>query len=120
MEIETIVRSLAKSNYWQTLYSHFKENGMKLFKNDGDYSNGQIWFLNYLNMYFNLYTDIAMDEVDEAVLNDFVYEEAYLHWKRKKRIQKEIDNNLKKEKTNTPTTTWVFKAKRNGNRKIRN
>lgn len=64
----TILKKLAKSDQWQTLYNRAKEIGtLKLFSNDFDLSGIQIFFLYLLQMYNILYQDLA--EVEEKNLN---------------------------------------------------
>lgn len=109
MDADSIIRSLAKSHKYQTLYAHTKEGGLSLFENKSDYNYNQIIFLSYLNFYYNLYTDIAMDYVIEKVLDNQIFEDAYLYYKRtvKNDLYKEKD---KPSKTDSPnSTSWVMK-----------
>lgn len=109
-DTEKILRTLAKSNKYQTLFAFSKEATFYLFNNITDYTNLQIYFLNLLGSYYNIYVDIALHDVDEIVLTDDIYEDAYLYYK-----QKEKNKEFNKIKDNTPTTkqgfTWVFKKK---------
>lgn len=109
-DVDKHLKTLAKSNKYQTLYACSKEGTCFIFNNTTDYTGLQIHFLNLLNSYHNIYTDIALKEVDEIVITDDIYEDAYLYWKHKQR-NKEFD----KIKDNTPKSekafTWVFKKK---------
>ena len=105
--IEDIIRDLAKSNYYQTLYGQAKEINIQLFNNVRDFTGLQIMFISYLSFYNNLMTDILLDEVDEIVMTDKVFEDAYMYYKRHnkpdyKTNKKDKDDELNKD-------TWVFK-----------
>jgi hypothetical protein len=118
MNIENALRTLAQSNHYQTLYALFKEAGVSIFENRSNYTFYQIHFLNYLNYFNILFTDIAMQEVDEIVLTDVIYEEAYFAYKNKN--QREEVKKLKhpqseqKEKQ-ISTEKWIFKKRYNKN-----
>jgi len=118
MDIVKSIRLLAKSDKYQTLYFLFKEGNISLFENKSNYTDNQIIFLNYLGFYSSLYTDIYLKEVNEIVLEDFIYEDAYMHYKRKNKDKEEkaTERNDQKDNINTNTnnssttnTTWVFK-----------
>jgi len=88
-----ILRKIAKSAKYQTLYSQSKEGCVSLFKNNADYSDFQVTFLQYLGFYSSLNVDIYMKDVDEIVLDNEIYEDAYQYYKtqtRKKDKQKPI------------------------------
>lgn len=122
---EHIIRKLAKTHKYQTLFSASKEGSLTLFENRADYTANQILLLSYLIFYSNLYTDVAMDYVDERVLDNFEYEDAYMYYKRKTKgkIEKEPvvadPNKFNKGKSDsiTNTSTWVFKSK--GQKKVK-
>lgn len=107
VEIDKILRKLAKTNHYQTILSN-KELGLKLFQNEFDYTPIQISFVNYLNFYHNIMTDIAMGDVDEIVLSDSIYEMAYSYYKKEKN---------KKKKAYKPPVTQP-KKKKNSKREI--
>lgn len=118
------LRRLAKSYYWQTVYNQSKEiSCIDLFENKKDFSDIQITFLNYLNFYCSLSLDIAMGEVDEIIYKDFIYEDAYMYYRRKKSM---IDNSEEYVQKREPRRTkknndkdilkedkWIFKTPRN-------
>lgn len=91
----SIIRQLAKSNKYQTIYSLDKPIGIRLFKNDSDLTQLQISFLNYLNFYSQLFLDIYTGDVDEFVLTDTIFEDSYMYYKNKKNREE----NKKKDKT---------------------
>jgi hypothetical protein len=121
MDLDEILRKIAKSNKYQTLYTHYKEAGCPMFRNNSDFTAYQIYFINLLNMYYNLYNDIATDYVDEIVLNNSIFEDAYLYYKSKTKLSDivksktpELQPNTRKkkgEKINTNSFSWVFKQK---------
>jgi len=85
------IRLLAKSNKWQTLYYHSKENcGVYLFDNQTNLSELQIAFLQWLEVYRTLYQDLAMGEfgIDEDIINDEIMADAYLIYKQRKNKKK--------------------------------
>jgi hypothetical protein len=108
MDIVDVIRGLAKTNKYQTLYCFAKEGSLTLFKNQFDYTNIQVIFLNYLNYYFNLYTDIAMGDIDDKVLEDFLYEDSWIYYKRKKREEENLKNKKESRKVKTPTNKKVI------------
>lgn len=105
------LQELARSTYWQLLYSRSKEMNLKLFQNDYDFTNLQIWMLYYLALYASLYEDIALDKdfISEKHLDSWNRVEAYLMWKKK--------NQNKKEEPNKPANTgglpiWKHREKK--------
>lgn len=98
MNIDKILRELAKSNYWQTIYSQAKEIGLKIFNNTTNLTCVQIKFLNYLSFYQSLFLDIYLGEVSEDVLQNFIYEDSYSLFKKQKnsKFSQDTENNIKK------------------------
>lgn len=85
-DIVEAMRTMAKSNYWQTLYVQSKEiNGVNLFNNINDFTYIQIEFLNNISFYNSIYFDISLGEVDEMVLEDEIYTTSYAYYKNKER-----------------------------------
>jgi hypothetical protein len=111
------IRKLAGSVKYQTLYSQEKNIGLRLFKNDYDYSPIQISFLGWLGYYYSLHFDIAMGEVSEKVLEDNIFADSYSYYKRKIRERKEKRVPIQNDKRNVKRkevvgeTSWVFKKK---------
>lgn len=116
------IRKLAKTPKFQIIYSNAKEAGLKIFRNNGDYTDLQLLFLNFLSLYSTLNLDIALGEIDDIVLDNEIYEDAYLFHKRKSRGDKNEDlnktmhnynrphNATKPKYTETQQSTWVFKT----------
>lgn len=95
MDIVTLIRKLAKTSYYQCLYSNAKELHLKLFKNELNYNKNQILFLQYLNFYSSLNLDVTVGDVDKIVFENTIYEDAYSLYKIKKRDEEQ--KNPKKE-----------------------
>jgi len=110
-EVFKITSKLAKSNYYQTIYGNSKDIGIKLFKNDRDLTKLQVFFLNELSKYQSLFLDITLGEVDEIVLKDKIYEDAYLYYKRKKRVKQEDFKNVQQQPPKN-SFQWIFRRKK--------
>ena len=100
---ETVLRRLARSDFWQNFYSHAKELKFNLFQNTTALSKIQVIFLSWLSVYNSLYQDLALDEdyIDEDVIKDDIRTDAYLLWKKRVKYKKKakkknenIDNEL--------------------------
>lgn len=113
MDIEKIIRKLSKSNKWQTIFSLTKEAGFPIFENTTDYTEYQILFLNFLSFYYNLYTEVALNDIPLYIFKDEIYEDAYMYYKRKEKVKdysaslKPQDN--KQQTKQEPDFTWVLK-----------
>lgn len=119
-QIYYVLRKLAKSDYWQNIYSYNKEHsGINVFKNNMDFTHFQLTFLNTLAFYYNLNFDVATGEVPEIVFDNEIYEDSYTHYKnnfRKKKV-KETKESIENEKRYTDNyhkeqvlnqNQWVF------------
>lgn len=110
-DIQSLVRQLAKSDYYQNIYALSKERSyFKLFKNEDEFTDLQIMFLKYLNFYSTIFTDIALGDVTEIILKDFIYEDAYIMYKNRSETGKlkESKKNSEKEEV-VPSSRWIFK-----------
>ena len=84
MNIYLLLRKLAKTNKAQNLFVASKEiQGVRLFRNTHDFSKLQEIYLSHLYNYDAINRDIIVDHISNHVLDDIVYEEAYLLFKRK-------------------------------------
>ena len=106
-----LLRKLAKSNRFQSIYRRAKESGMiRLFKNDFDLSIIQEWFLHYLEVYNLLYKDLVNGEkyITMDVIESDLRTDAYLLLKSKTNNKKED----KKKEVNTSSTipSVIFKS----------
>ena len=105
-QVYKIMRKLAKNNYFQTIYSNSKEFRCKIFKNDIDLTPTQITFLGLLNFYSSLFLDIYLKEIEEIVLENEIYEDAYMLYKN---TAKKEEPNYETQKDTKTTSQWVFK-----------
>lgn len=104
------IRILAKSNYYQSIYNLDNKNlGLRLFNNSLNYTYLQILFLNYLGFYASLNMDIYLDDVDERVLENEVYEDAYVYWKKK--VKNKDKTKINKNIDKPVTSQWIFRKK---------
>ncbi len=105
MTLEQQIRSLARNMYWQEIYnSSQKCNGIKLFKNNYNFSGIQYLFLYWIRLYNMLYDELYSLEwrnLDKDVINDNARCDAFLYWRRKEQ-EKKIRENQKNEKKNNP------------------
>lgn len=115
------LRKLAKTDYYQSLYVNCKDRGLKMFRNDFDLTQLQLTFLSMCGIYEILNTDIYLGEVSERVLDNFIYEDAYLHYKRvssskdhkknKSSVGINNSNNKQDKKEIVPKSSWSFRGK---------
>jgi len=107
-EIYVILRRLAKTNYWQSLYGQIKEiNGIQIFKNTTGFTQLQLYFLNQLAFYSSLYFDIATNEVSDLVLDNEIYEDAYWYYRTEERLKK-TKRQLEPEKIQQGNTEQII------------
>lgn len=96
MSIEKLIRDLAKSSENQNKLIACKDlHSIRLFKNDSDLSKIQHLYLSYTLFYYDLMSDIYLKKVNEIVLTDPIYEDAYAHYKKQSEAQ---DKSKKKER----------------------
>ena len=94
------LRKLACSPKWVTLYARAKDCNIDLFKNKANLTPLQVRFLQWLDIYYNLYIDLACDKeyLDEDTIQDEILCDAYLIYDRK---QREEENKTNKGKSKT-------------------
>lgn len=86
------LRKLARSRYWQAVYSQSKELGsMQLFTNNKDFTYLQVIFLSWISIYSTLYQDITNKEkyINEKIINNDIRCDAYLTYRKTKDDKKE-------------------------------
>jgi len=105
MDILSTKRKMAKSAKWQMLYHNSKELGIRLFKNNDNFSGLQLSFLQDLAFYSSIYTDISLGEVSQKVLDSTIYEDAYMYYKVNKKYKTKLNDDTKSTKTK-----WHFKT----------
>jgi hypothetical protein len=82
MKTFNALRTLARSAKWQIIYARSKEtSGIQLFTNVTDLSAIQVSFLQWLEIYHSLETDLAMKEkfISRDVIENDVRCDAYLY-----------------------------------------
>lgn len=108
------IRKLASSDDAQNLFILAKDIGsISIFENNRDFTYIQNIYLKYLSFYYNLYSDIAIGDVDEIVMQNFIYQDSYIMWKNKNdkekfKKQPEVNNKEKTEISNH-SSRWIFK-----------
>jgi hypothetical protein len=105
--VQKIIRSLAKGDYWQSIYALSKEHPIRFFNNDNDFTDIQYLFLKYLNFYNSIFTDIALNEIDSIVLDNEIYEDSYMMFKNKK-DKKNPKLNIQDNPLDNKTSKWIF------------
>ena len=103
MNIESQIRKLARSMYYQNLYKSSKEIGsISLFENTNNFSGIQSLFLFWLSVYETLYSELGQKEwkyLDEEVIENDMRTDAFLFW-RSKIKETEIDKHKQEQREN--------------------
>lgn len=114
MLLEEHIRKLARSSYWQGIYHASKEcGGIRLFKNEYNFSGLQAIFLYWLRCYSMLYEELSKlewENLDEKVIKDNDRCDAFLYY-RGKEIEKEYRKSKKEErksKRKSKTSMRIF------------
>lgn len=98
MNIYSLLRELARSIRMQNLFVATKElNGIRLFKNQLNLSNIQSIFLSHLYSYDSISRDIILENISKHVLDEEIYTDSYLLWKRKNFRKTNIKDNKKSD-----------------------
>jgi hypothetical protein len=117
-EVFKILRTLARGNYYQTIYSQEKNLGLRLFKNSNELTVLQNKFLHFLGFYSSLFLDFSLGEIGEIVFENEIYEDAYMYYKHKMREESKtevkLDKLKKKQEIPISKSQWVFKSKKKG------
>lgn len=105
------IRTLARSQKYQSLYSQAKQlSHIRIFNNDNNFSNIQLEFLNWMEIYSQLLQEIALDKpyINYKIIDNDIDVDAYLYFKSQERKNKDT----KKEKpivNNTAIPTLINK-----------
>ena len=91
-KIYKIMRKLAKSDKWQTIYNLSKDSNIQMFNNIKDLSNLQISFVGLLGFYSNLNLDIVMDDVDKKILDNDIYTDSWVIYNKEKKKKQQNQN----------------------------
>lgn len=103
MDYIEIVRKLARSSYWQNIYSTSKDIGsIRIFDNQTNFSGLQSLFLYWLKVYDLLYTELIQKEwkyLNEEVVDNDVRCDAFLYWRSLEK-EKELNKYKQEQKAN--------------------
>lgn len=102
MDIEKMIRKLARSVFYQNLYRSAKELNISIFENQSNLSGLQSHFLFWLNIYHVLYNEFGQKEwkyLDEKVIEDDIRCDAFLYWRGQMK-EVEFDNHKREQKVN--------------------
>lgn len=117
MKLETEIRQLARSTYWQEIYNASKNgSNIQLFKNNSDFSGIQYLFLYWLRVYSMLYDELYSMEwynLDEEVIKNEVRTDAFLYYRRKKQEAELKKAKNKNRKPDRPNMMKVFTGAKN-------
>ena len=112
MRLESQIRKLARSTYYQNLYGTAKEIGqLQLFENKSNFSGLQVLFLYWVQVYSMLYTELAEKKwkyLDEKVIDNDDRCDAFLYFRRqeqekelhKYKQEQQLSNTKLKDKSN--------------------
>jgi hypothetical protein len=113
-DVYKYLRLLARSNYFQNLYSLSKDMpSLRLFENERDFTDIQMSFIRFLNYYSSVLLDIALGDVDELVLDNDIYTDSYMLYKTKKDKNITPKMNIKNDREVIGGSKWIFKSKMN-------
>lgn len=122
MLLESQIRKLARSSYWQNIYQTSKEcGGVRLFQNEHNFSGLQSLFLYWLKCYSMLYDELnklEWENLDEKVIKDNDRCDAFLYY-RGKQIEKEYrkyKNEERKGKNKSKNSMKIFSGAKNKNK----
>jgi len=116
MNVETEIRKLARSTYWQALYSAGQDGiNVGFFINNDSLSGLQILLLQWIQTYNSVYTDLAKKEsmfLTNAVIVDDIRCDAYLCIRRKKNAEEWFNHQQDEKKAKIKSK---HKFKKDGN-----
>jgi hypothetical protein len=91
------IRDLANSNKYQSLLNARSEIcEVRLFNNNSNFSRIQLMFINWLQFYKFLRSEVVSDEVSDVILKDEIYSDSYYLW-RSKKYKEYLEKKDKKE-----------------------
>jgi hypothetical protein len=109
------IRTLARSTQYQALYIHAKNLKYNLFENISNFSYIQLLFLQWLEVYHNIYLDMIGEDtiIDEEILEDDILVDAYLFYKKYKNKIDKANSKLPIKNTGCqiPSLTFIQRRK---------
>lgn len=115
IDIESIIRKLARDTEWLILYARSKDLNIKLFVNDIDFTQIQIKFLYWLETYYNAYINLNLNDemLSKYVINDDIRFDSYLLYKNKvKTSQQNIKDKQTENISGIPSIVFSKPSKR--------
>lgn len=113
MNLDNQLRHLARSSYWQQLYTASKDcHGIQLFRNTSNFSGIQVLFLYWLRVYSMLYDELYQLEwpnLSEEVIKDDDRCDAFLYWRRKEQEKKLREYQMNQRKGSKGKSGQIFK-----------
>ncbi len=101
MNLESQIRKLARSSYYQEIYHASKDcNGVRLFENQSNFSGIQYLMFYWLRVYSMLYEELGQlrwENLDIKVIKNDDRTDAFLYW-RGKEIEKDLRKAQKEER----------------------
>jgi len=86
MSYEKQIRKLARSYYYQNLYSASKDlSSLQLFDNNFNFSGLQIYFIFWVQVYAMLFEELAQKKwkwLDDEVIDNDERCDAFLYWRK--------------------------------------
>ena len=123
MFLEQQIRKMARLSHYQQIYNASKDcSGIRLFKNEYNFSGIQSLFLYWLNIYAMLYDELGKLEwgnLDNQVIKDDDRVDAFLYW-RSKKIEKDIRKSKREEKKANKKTGNKMKIFSGAKKKVTN
>ena len=106
-DVYTYLRKLAKTTYWQNMYSSAKDLNISLFKNTTDLTRIQSVFISFLSFYYTIKMDIALGDVSSIVLEYTIYEDAYIYCKNLKTTKTPEREMITRTSPTSSTSQWI-------------
>lgn len=120
MNLESQIRKLARSNYYQEIYNASKEcSGIRLFDNSANFSGPQYLLLYWLRVYSMVYDEryqLEWENLDDDVIKDNDRLDAFLYWRRKeqeKKLRKYKEEQRKSDKKTKGKSFPIFSGAKN-------
>ena len=101
MITEKALRKLARSRDYQIMYARSKDMGIKLFDNDTELTPIQLEFLQWLEIYNSIYSDLYCNKEglsEKVIENDFLCDGYLIYERREREAQVKPQNNKKLER----------------------
>lgn len=101
MVTEAAIRKLARSRDYQVMYARAKDLGIQMFENQKDLTPIQIEFLQWLEIYSSIYSDLYSCKeglTPRVIENDFLCDGYLIYDKQQREAQAKPKENTKLER----------------------